>query len=330
MRWILMTAIAAALLGCGEPLSNRLLEEDVLFRTSLPMAEDVATSAPEDEVEGAEARDLGDRATLVTTTKSVSALYNGIVWSLLGVVDAVVQTEPSRREDDVRIWGPFAGRKTGSSLILAVRRADAGIFTYSIEGAAVPRWAADEDTDWAPVMSGTFLRGASLRDGEGQFVLDAAAWALIDSRFEGGSGQMAIAHARRGDGVAIDVVVADWTTDRHGALDAACSFRRRAEGGGFFEYETVAEVLDNGGEPENYVIRVRWNADGAGRGDYLLRGEGLGAGTPGSECWDAEFGRTYFLFDPPGEQFDQVEGEEASCLLGHEAPGDPAPELPEE
>ena len=49
----LLTAllVSALLAGCGDPLSNRLIEEDVLFRTSLPASEDVATTSPEDELD---------------------------------------------------------------------------------------------------------------------------------------------------------------------------------------------------------------------------------------------------------------------------------------
>ena len=131
--------LIALLAGCGEPLSNRLLEEDVLFRTSLPASEDVATSAPEDESAVDGARDLGDRAQLVGATKAVSIVYNGIVWSLLGVVDAVALSAPSRREEHRRVWGPFAGRKAGTSVILVVDRAAEGLFAYSIQGSDVPR-----------------------------------------------------------------------------------------------------------------------------------------------------------------------------------------------
>jgi hypothetical protein len=328
MHRLLITLLVPALLaGCGEPLSNRLIEEDILFRTSLPASEDVATSSPEDELDAAGARDLGDRAQLVTTTKAVSSLYNGIVWSLLGVVDAVIETTPSRREEHRRVWGPFAGKKAGTSTILVVRRAEEGLFNYSIDGADVPRWAVGEDTEWVPIMSGSFARGASLREGEGQFVLDAAAWGIIDSRFEDGTGQLAVAHSRSGEGIAIDVVVADWMTARQVELDASYRFRRGVAGGGFFEYETVDEVIGNGGEPENYIIRARWAADRTGRADFLLRGEGLGAGIPGIECWDGELGRTFWSFDPVGTQFDELEGVESDCTVGFEQPGDPAPEL---
>ena len=319
-------ALAGALVGCGEPLSNRLLEEDALFRGSLPGAEDVATTAPEDEGSPSGARDLGDRAELVRSTKAVSRLYNGIVWSLLGVVDTIIATPPSRREEDRRIWGPYAGRKAGSSLRLVVDRTEVGRFVYAIEGAGVPRWAVEESTPWTAMTTGTFLRGASLRDGEGEFVLDAAGWAVTDGRFVGGSGQMAVSHARRGIGVAIDVVVADWLTPRQDVIDASYRFRRTAAGGGFFEYETVDEVVGNGGTPERYVIRVRWNAQRAGRGDFLLRADGQ-PGTPGVECWDGDLARTYWSFDPPGDQLDQLEGEESSCVVGFELPGDPAPEI---
>ncbi len=322
-RLITAWMLASLLTGCGAPLSNRLLEEDVLFRASLPAPEDVATTAPEDEADGA--RDLGERAQLVKTTKAVSSLYNGIVWSLLGVVDSVVQSTPSRREDDRRVWGPFAGRKAGTSSILVVQRAQEGVFSYSIDGAAVPRWAADEDTEWVPIMTGTFTRGDSLREGEGQFVLDAAAWGIIDSRFDGGAGQLAVAHTRRGEAVALDVVVAGWLTERHGELDASYRFRRSAAGDGFFEYDTVDEVVGNGGEPESYIVRARWTPGRAGRGDFLLRG--LGDGAPGAECWDEDLGRTWWSFDPPGTEFDQLEGVETDCVIAFEQPGDPAPEI---
>lgn len=327
MRWLPSILLLVTAVGCGEPLSNRIIEEDVLFRTSLPSVEDVRTSAPEDEAATDGARDLGQRAGLVTTTKVVSAHYNGIVWSLLGIVDAIVQTPPSFRDDDSRIWGPFAGQRAGSSVVLVVRRTDDGLFTYSIEGAPVPRWAVDEDTEFTPVMSGTFVRGSSLTEGEGQFALDAQAWSIIDGRFDGGGGQIAVAHRRIDEAVAIDVVVADWVTDRDGELDASYRFRRRPGGGGFFEYETVDEIFDNGGEPESYVIRARWNADRTGRADFIVRGEGLGPGSPGAECWDESLGRTFFVFDPPGDQFDVIEGVESDCVSGFEAPGDPAPEL---
>ncbi len=320
-RLTLIALLAAGLVGCGAPLSNQLLLEDELFRTSLPVREDLSADAP--RIEEAEARDLGERADLVTTTILVSEAYNGVVSSLLGVIDGIIEYDVTRREDDLRIWGPWAGQRAGTSARLVVGRAEDAVFAYSLQVAAVPRWATDEDTEWQVLMEGVFERGASLREGDGEFRFDASVWSVADSRFEDAAGELLVGHARRGERVLVDAISTGLQfTAQDRFQDASYLFRGGEGEGGFFEYATNGELVGEGDDAETYVIRSRWTAELTGRADYVMTGGSVGeAVVPGSECWDGELLRTWFLFDPPGTGFDVEEGDEASCVFAREEPG---------
>ena len=328
MRTALIALVALLLAGgCGDPLSNRMLLEDELFRTSLPVREDVATTVPgADEEEG---RDLGDRATMVITTVSVSRLYNGFIFSLLGVIDGLLEYEVKRREEDLRVWGPWAGEREGSSVRLLVTRADNVLFSYSLQVAAVSPAQVTDDTDWSPLMEGVFERGESLREGDGEFGFDASVWRIIDPRFDGASGQLFVGHARSGDRVFIDAVTDSLTLgEGQGIGSSAYTFRGAEAEGGFFEYETTGDVVPQGAAEETYIIRSRWNASLTGRADFSVTGGDFGeAVVPGSECWDGALDRSYFVIDPPGTQFDQEEGSPDTCVFTFEQPGTDAPTL---
>ena len=319
--------LLVVLVGCGDPLSNQLLLEDDLFRTSLPARDDVATDAP--RIEDAGARDLGERADLVTTTVAVSEVYNGIVFSLLGVVDGIIENDVTRREEDLRIWGPWPGRRDGTSARLVVTRAEDALFAYSLEVAPVPAWQADDATEWQILMEGVFERGASLREGDGEFRFDASVWSVVDARFDDATGELLVGHARSGERVRVDAICTSLQFNEKDRLDDASYRYRGGDGlGGFFEYATTGDLVGQGEDAESYVIRSRWTAELTGRADYLMTGGSVGeVVVPGSECWDGELLRTWFLFDGPGTEFDVEEGDEASCVFAREEPGTDAPGL---
>ncbi len=329
MRTALVALVVLVLAGgCGEPLSNRMLLEDELFRTALPVREDVATRAPGAD-NGDEGRDLGERATMVTTTVSVSRLYNGFIFSLLGEIDGLLEYEVKRREEDLRNWGPWAGEREGSSVRLLVTRADNVLFSYSLQVAAVSPAQVTGDTDWTPLMEGVFERGESLREGDGEFGFDASVWRIIDPRFDDASGQLFVGHARSGDRVFIDAVTDSLTLgEGEGMGSSTYTFRGAESEGGFFEYETTGDVVPQGEAQESYIIRSRWTAELSGRADFSATGGDFGeAVVPGSECWDGVLNRTYFVLDPPGTQFDQEEGSPETCAFAFEQPGTDAPTL---
>ena len=257
--------------------------------------------------------DLGDRATMVITTVSVSRLYNGFIFSLLGVIDRLLEYEVKRREEDLRVWGPWAGEREGSSVRLLVTRADNVLFSYSLQVAAVSPAQVTDDTDWTPLMEGVFERGESLREGDGEFGFDASVWRIIDPRFDDASGQLFVGHARSGDRVFIDAVTSSLTLGEGKGGSSAYTFRgAEAEGGR--ARDDRRRVPQRAAE-ETYIIRSRWNASLTGRADFAVTGGEFGeAVVHGSECWDA-LDRSYFVIDPPGTQFGQEEGSPDTCVF---------------
>lgn len=318
----ILLSLLLLLVGCGEPLSNQLLLEDDLFREALPSTEDVGTSVPGASDEDDAARELGERAEMVDITVSVSALYNGIVFSLLRMVDRVTELDVTRREQDRRIWGPYAGDRGGSSVRVVVDRADDALFSYSVEVASVgPLLARADDTRWEVLMSGVFESGESLELGQGEFMLDFGVWGLVDNAFAERSGVVRVGHGRGPGGISLDVVAEQLITDDAIPRDAVYTFRGGLETGGFFEYETTDG-------DQSYLVRSRWTAERTGRADFEVTGGDLGdLVVPGSECWDGALERTWYLLDPVGTAGDQEEGTEDSCVFGYEAPGSTAPEL---
>ena len=229
------------------------------------------------------------------------------------MMDDVRDLPITTRERDRRIWGPYPW--LDGSVKLSVERSQGALFAYRLE-------VADEEPEqvvsaWYPLMEGEFLRGDSLRDGDGSFEFDAELWAALHG--EPGGGLMRVTHRRAGEDVTLRVAFSDWLDEQGDRDELRYFFRRLPSGGGVFEYRSPADIVGGeGSAPERWTTRARWLPGAAGRADFLIRGGDLGdLEFRGTECWDR--GLRVVYYDVVGDEL-PAEGEEASCAFSFEGP----------
>jgi len=165
------------LVGCLDPISNRLFFEDAEFLDALPSAEDdrvqvhTHSVGPQDDDTTTE---LGDQLVppegapflLVLTFDSVNGV-NAMVDGFLTIVDSVREIPPSSRTEDERTWGPFPmDHASGFDVRMVSKRDGLGEFTWSFDT------APEGTSDWTTFFSGTHYAGESVRDGWGSFAFD--------------------------------------------------------------------------------------------------------------------------------------------------------------
>jgi hypothetical protein len=76
-----------------------------------------------------------------------------------------------------------------------------------------------------------------------------------------------------------------------GANAGAYVYEQLADGSGAFQFGCHAD-LEPGAQLEEGLVRSRWTASGAGRGDAHVHGGDAGAGMDVSECWGDDFATT--------------------------------------
>ena len=303
MRTLLPMLLLLA--GCGDPLSNGLFEEDALYSAALPLEEDVVTDHPRADG-GDEARDVGDVALLPPLARAVSGETNAAALRYLGLVDWILAQPITTRERDRRTWGPIERAEGFGRLV--VERSEDALFDYRVEASA-------DGEAWSTLMEGEFLRGESLRDGQGVFTVHGdVLGVLLGSE---GAGTMDVEHSRLGGGTSLRVLRTAWSLDGAEPRDVDYFFERSTEGAGVFEHRALADVVD-GGLPETLATRAHWGRRGLGRADFRAVGGDLPTPVRGTECWDVELARTFWRLELPAG--DETEGEEADCPFERQDP----------
>src|SRR5262245_18649358 len=155
---IVVAAAAAAWGGCGN-YSN----EDVEYQLALPEQNELEAKLPQ-------ALTVEDSAEYYRTTRDTVFFFNGILDSLLGLVEHVRRHPATKREVGKRIWGPFQGDKPGWTMMITMERVPktgvAERFDYSFE----VRPSGDPTAAWIPLLWGSYLPSGGVRRGTG--VLD--------------------------------------------------------------------------------------------------------------------------------------------------------------
>ena len=158
------------LVGCLDPISNRLFFEDAEFLDALPSADDDRVQV---YAHSADPQDVDDDVTepgeelvapegapglLVLTVDSVNGV-NAMVDGLLGFVDAVRAIPPSSRTEDARTWGPFPMDDVpGFDVRMVSTRDGLSQFTWSFDT------APHGTSTWTTFFSGVHIAV----DGEGR------------------------------------------------------------------------------------------------------------------------------------------------------------------
>jgi hypothetical protein len=296
-----LPTLALLLTGCGG-LTNAPFLEDAAFRAALPSAERARISVETAGEEGR--RGQLDRLWMLALTYDVAFGINAHVQGVLGTVDDVRALRPDGRGEDWRSWGPYP-LEEGQQITATMARDGE---TYA--------WRFDVDPgdggEGVRPLYGEHLAGESVASGVGTMVLDFDAWEAAG--FGRTAGVATIAYdLRRGRSMRVELDGVGDPADP--PQDAEVWFS--LEGGrGRFEYQTPADINDNGVLEELTVV-TRWERGGPGRADAeVTGGDAEGWTWRITQCWSAGAELVY-----EGDDLGLIEtvGDESACAFAEAA-----------
>ncbi len=302
-RAVVALAAATALLapsGCGEPFTNALFEEDILYLDALP-SDVLYVDTPEDSggsvsrpapAEAAAALPAAcaaatnpcDPDMLRQFTVQVARSLNEQIYYLLSLLDKIRTFDPTLRTDNSRVWGPILVPGSDVYVRLEVTR---GTATFSYE--MTLSYDPNDPTDI--VLAGFYRPGSTADEGVGQFSYSFTVHRDYFPDEVSMDGEMDVAYSTLGDEVDLDVTLDDMGEPGEEPFDAAYAFYAPGDGSGLFYFSQEAEIVEpDEGEPqllEQASIWSGWKEDGWGRADIRYYGGNLGDVVAGGvECWD--------------------------------------------
>ncbi len=290
-----------ATVGCGGNYSN----EDLDFQAALPEQSDLVAKLP------AQSLTTADSAEYYRTTRDVVVLFNGVMNGFLGLVDYVRAYPPTRRDGDVRIWGPFPAdaHPTWQLRMEMTRVSDPSValFGFHFDYHLDVRQKQSGDANWLVLFSGVFRPGGSARQGEGRMKLDTRAARGVGYPLDGLDKleQLDVTYRTGQFPMTVDLTLINIPGSE--TPGAAYQYREQADGSGemLFAFRTSNSLL---------LVQSRWLGSGAGRADVkVLEGGRLATGLKGTDCWAIDTRATFVRRDwePAARQ-----GDEATCVYG--------------
>jgi len=267
--WLFAAALAAAVAqGCGN-YSN----DDVAFISAIPHGAALHVAVP--ALQSQPPVCANGTADTFVQARATGASINAGLDGMLALVDFVRGLDPTVREPDRRVWGPFPdGKHPGVEIeVIMVRRPDAAPgqtrFLYAFE--------ARRAGPFIPILEGTFL-GASAENGSG----------VLEVHFDNSH---ALAIDNPGDPLGLVDFFYDLASeprtlslqlngDGFGLAAFAYQYAGYADGHALFDF------VFSDASATRYFVATKFAASSAGRADVQYR---TSAGATGSfvECWDA-------------------------------------------
>lgn len=316
------TALTAlALAGCYEPYSN----EDLLFLKAAPRG--LRLEVPEQEGAGQALRAAQSDDTPARfyqdTRRGAEEINEGVL-SLLDIVDAVVAYEPTVREDDLRIWGPFPNDEGTEATLVVNRIPTSTVITFTstspparadelYEYSLLARPIGGTDEDYVLLFGGRSLPQTSNRQGTGVLWVSLDGIRQLDPSADG-TGALLVSYDTRGDATIVEVA-ADTMVVGDFEPDAAWFYRLEGSGAGRFVYFLRENIVDTTPARELLGIAARWMPDNRGRADVLVTEGDVPGFYFASECWDIRFTRVYLASNVPSPDF-SPEGRLEMCGPG--------------
>lgn len=288
-RSVTLASVAALVLSaCGGSWSNKDLE----FLGALPSRSELQSKLPgvastSSPLLGSRQDELavGEASVAYADAKKASRDFNGLLDSLLTVVDTIRQLPPSQRTATSRRWGPYPDSKNpGAEFVLDMTQTDARNYAYVVRVRKAP-------ADFVDILLGNFVATDQLTKGAGQLVLlPAAAKKVIavssplDQLEKLEVGYFTADFPKR-----VDMLLTFVPGAASGLSGVGYVYREQASGAGAIAYQfrstnadvTVADVV------------ALWNPDGAGRAGTQVK-EGRYTGASKAECWDKDFKVVHF------------------------------------
>ncbi len=268
---------------------------------SLPTAAQLSIKLPEGQT-----RAVGQLAEYYVHTRNITRTLNGGTAWVLTLIHAIVQYPVTTVDGNVYTWGPWGDSLDPAEYKLVVTEKADGTFEYQLAGR--PRGSTGA---FETVISGTAIRGATELTGKGQLTLDFDAAERVNPIDNDGKGQLAIKYDFAQRTLEIDAV----TVEDGRPATAHYAYKDQADGSGDMVFGLRGNA-GGGAGLESLVLRSRWQAGGAGRGDARVTGGDVGQSeVTASECWDNQFRRTYFIAE--SGSLGGSEGTAASCVFAN-------------
>jgi len=289
------------LCGCGN-LSN----EDVAFFLAIPQKQQLHVSVPQ----GSTSQNLCaiGTADIYANAKSTGDSLNAGVDAILALVDAIRRVTPTTRDDDSRIWGPFADKDNAGVLVQAImfRELDATLtpwrWTFTISASRPPG-------GWLPILEGEFFRAAA-SSGIGRITLHFEnSTTLGINKPTDPTFPARIFYDRSSDPRTVSLDLTSGV-NAFGLISFDYSYAGYADGHGQLDYAFP--------DPKSgctVEVTTFFNAQGAGRDVFRARCGVLVLGDV-RQCWDA--GGCLTFVDDPFALTPACNGV-APCLLGNSA-----------
>ncbi len=292
MTRALSLAALLALTACAVDGSSTTGDDDLDALVQVLPDDRVLVNMPTDD-SSAEARaELGEWSEFYLATADATDNVNSLIRSVLRTVDAVVHTPPSAfdREAQAAAWGPFSDTLDPVDTMLYVERdSDSGQYTWVF----VQKSKGVDDAEYIPVIAGEVDAGATRTDSTGRFVIDFTQMHELDPTTD----QLGVFWSEYD--IAPDLVSATAAVDEWQNLliddqpnQAAYAYAQTPEGDGHMDLAWQGDYLGDG-VLDVYVLRSRWDATGAGRGDAVLAEGGEELAGAATECWDDSFSLVY-------------------------------------
>lgn len=299
-----------SLAACGGNYSN----DDVIFRSAVPSKETLASRLTSSSTSallaptasliatgttGALAT-VGDPSGLAQFTLTASATFNQGLFTILDVLQAVIALEPSQRQPDLRIWGPFPDHDHPGWEVQLVMTRSGDRFDYRIDA------RRDARSPWSQIILGDFEASGGLRQGTGALhYLAAQARALGYDLNPGEAASVDVTYQTRVEPITVDLVVPSVNSP---VPLLAFSYAGQPDGGGQMRFEVTGQVAGGATSSlDTLELLSRWKADGSGRSDaQIIAGDFVGATYV--ECWSTS---ATLLYSAPS--WTNAVGSEASC-----------------
>lgn len=269
-------------------------------------------------------RAVGELAESYVTTAQVTQDVNAFISGVLDLVDHITDFEPTWTEAENKfLWGPWNDGGLDPNETALYMELDEATNVYGWAIVQRPKTSVSDD-DWVAIIAGEVTPGATEDIGSGFFIVDFDAISAMDPT-ETATGVFASTYEIFEDGrVEAEAGFENFSEDGAQAerVNAGYAYGQDLTGAGWMDLAYLAD-LDATGVNETVVLRTRWTAEGAGRGDSVVLGGDLGDLVyQGHECWGTDY-----LVSYEENNWDlTTAGDETSCAFAEPEWNEDAPE----
>jgi hypothetical protein len=298
----------ALLAGCGNPISNALFLEDAEFAAAVPSFEQLRIDFPAQDTSYSGA-DIPPPGHASDLRSQSAAVAANLELTLadLAALGTFIRTDEPSLREEDLRSWGPSSLENGSRSLLLVDVVRSGEAQYD--------WAfmlgESSAGPWQPFFEGTHYSGATVAEGDG--VLEADIGSLADALGQEREGRVLLDYDLR-EGVEVQLDLRGYReTEADRAVDIRYRYEADGAGAGDFQYGLEAE-LSPGDALERVGVRTRWKASTAMRADSRMEEGDLGSEVfTMSQCWD-ESGVLVFQ-DDSWDLLPEI-GAESACAYG--------------